>query len=74
MLERLRKERLGFTDGIRQGVFTELGRGCLDVPGLLGALRDTGYDGWLMIELDSTWLPPAESARTSREYLRSLGL
>jgi len=74
VLERLRKERLGFTIGIRQRVFTELGRGCLDVPGLLGALRDIGYDGWLMVEQDSTWLPPAESARTSRDYLRSLGL
>jgi inosose dehydratase len=74
VLERLRRDRLGFTDGIRQRVFTELGRGCLDVPALLGALRDIGYDGWLMVEQDSTWLPPAESARASREYLRGLGL
>jgi len=73
-LGKLREERLGFADGIRQRVFTELGRGCLDVPGLLRALRDIGYDGWLMVEQDSTWLSPAESARVSREYLRSLGV
>ena len=58
VLERLRRERLGFMDGVRQRVFTELGRGCLDVPGLLAALREIGYAGWLMIEQDSTWLPP----------------
>jgi inosose dehydratase len=74
VLDRLRREQLGFTDGIRQRVFTELGHGCLDVPGLLRALREVGYDGWLMVEQDSTWLPPAESARVSREYLRGLGL
>jgi inosose dehydratase len=72
VLDRLRREYRGFTDGIRQRVFTELGHGCLDVPGLLRALREIGYDGWLMVEQDSTWLPPAASARASRAYLREL--
>jgi inosose dehydratase len=74
VLEALRRERLGFEDGIRRRVFTELGRGLLDVPALLAALGDIGYDGWLMVEQDSTWLAPADSARASREYLRSLGI
>ncbi|HEX8968575.1 MAG TPA: sugar phosphate isomerase/epimerase [Chloroflexota bacterium] len=74
VLAGLRREQLGFEEGIRRRVFTELGRGVLDVPGLLSALRDAGYDGWLMVEQDSTWLGAAESARVSREYLRSLGL
>jgi inosose dehydratase len=74
VLDGLRRERLGFTDGIRRRVFTELGRGCLDVPGLLDALCEIGYVGWLMVEQDSTWLSPAESARVSRDYLRSLGI
>jgi inosose dehydratase len=74
VLETLRRERLGFSDGIRQRVFTELGRGVLDVPGLLAALEKVGYDGWLMVEQDSSWLPAVESARASRAYLRSLGV
>jgi inosose dehydratase len=74
VLETLRRERLGFGDGIRRRVFTELGRGLLDVPALLTALRDINYSGWLMVEQDSTWLPAAESARVSRDYLRGLGL
>ena len=74
VLESLRREQLGFDDGVRRRVFTELGRGVLDIPALLAALRDIGYGGWLMVEQDSTWLPPAESARISRAYLRSLGI
>ena len=65
---------MSFDDAVRRRVFTELGRGCLDVAGLLGALRDVDYDGWLMVEQDSTWLAPADSARASRAYLQSLGL
>jgi inosose dehydratase len=70
----LRRHQLGFDDGIRRRVFVEVGRGLLDVRGLLTALRDIGYDGWLMVEQDSSWLPPTVSARASREYLRSLGV
>jgi inosose dehydratase len=74
VLEELREKRLGFDDGIRRRVFTELGRGILDVPALLQALRDIDYDGWLMVEQDSTWQQPAESAQTSRAALRALGV
>jgi inosose dehydratase len=74
VLSQVRRDGLDFADAIRKRVFTELGRGQLDVPGLLSALRDIDYAGWLMVEQDSSWLPAAESARISRAYLRSLGI
>lgn len=74
VLEGLRRERAGFAEGIRRRVFAEVGRGRLDVPGLLAALRGIGYQGWLMVEQDSTWLEPIDSARASRAYLRALGV
>jgi len=74
VLEDLVRQRSGFEEGIRRRVFTELGQGVLDVPGLLSALREIGYAGWLMVEQDSTWRAPADSARLSRAYLRSLGV
>ncbi len=74
VLDGVRRDAASFEEGIRRRVFTELGRGRLDVPGLLEALREIGYEGWLMVEQDSTWLAPAESARISRAYLRELGL
>jgi inosose dehydratase len=74
VLESCRADRADFSEAIRRRVFTEVGTGCLDVPALLQALRDIQYDGWLMVEQDSTWLAPIESARQSRAYLRSLDL
>lgn len=60
----------------RHGVFCELGKGCVDFPGVLAALREIGYDGWIVVEQDV--LPgmgtPRDSARHNREYLRSIGL
>ena len=74
VLDSLVRERAGFEAAIRRRVFTELGRGRLDLPGLLAALRAIGYAGWLMVEQDSTWLEPAESARLSRGLLGTLGV
>ena len=58
------------------GVFCELGKGCVDFPGVLAALNETGYSGWIVVEQDV--LPgmgtPAESARRNREYLHSIGV
>jgi inosose dehydratase len=74
VLDAARREGVDFNTAIRRRVFTEVGSGRLDVAGLLSALRDIEYSGWLMVEQDSTWLPAAESARVSRDRLRDLGL
>jgi inosose dehydratase len=66
--------RLGFNEGIRRRVFTEVGRGLLDVPGFLAGLREIGYEGWLMVEKDSSGHPADLSARAGRDYLQGLGL
>jgi inosose dehydratase len=61
---------------VGHGVFCELGRGDVDFPGVLKALRAIGYEGWIVVEQDV--LPgmgaPRESAQRNREYLRSIGL
>lgn len=57
------------------GVFAELGEGMVDFPVILTALRDQGFDGWLIVETDVTMKPtPLESAIISRQYLTTLGL
>ncbi len=62
-------------ESVGHGVFCELGKGCVDFPGMLGALDEIGYRGWVVVEQDV--LPgmgnPKESARRNREYLRSIG-
>ena len=59
----------GFAAGLRQRLFTELGAGVLDLDGILAVLAERRYDGWLMIEQDSSWPPPAESAAIGRRVL-----
>lgn len=58
-----------FEAAIRQRIFTELGNGCLDLGGVLAPLAARDYAGWLMVEQDSTWGPPSESAAIGRRVL-----
>jgi inosose dehydratase len=59
----------GFGQAIRQRLFTELGSGALDLDGILAVLAERRYAGWLMVEQDSGWPPPAESAAIGRRVL-----
>ena len=54
--------------------FIELGAGTIDFAPLWGMLQGRGYDGWIVVDLDYTSLPPDESCRANREYLRALGV
>jgi inosose dehydratase len=70
VLGRLRRGEIGsFGDAVRQRLFTELGSGALDLDGVIAVLAERGYDGWLMVEQDSGWPPPAESAAIGRRVL-----
>ena len=76
VLEQAKAQGWGYQQMIGAGVFSELGSGAVDFPGVLQALEDIGYQGWLVVEQDV--LPgmgsPAQSAVRNREYLRSIGL
>jgi inosose dehydratase len=69
-------EEWDYQQAVTAGVFCELGRGSVDFSATLELLRESGYDGWLVVEQDV--LPsmgtPAASAARNRTYLRSLGL
>jgi inosose dehydratase len=84
VLGEARRERLGFLDGIRRGVFCELGRGGVDFPALKQELDDVAFNGWAVVEQDveqdvdpsldaaHTSLPE-RSAEASLDFLRHLG-
>jgi inosose dehydratase len=57
--------------------FVELGRGRVNIKGVFGALADTGFGGWAIVELDSVTAPtrtPKESAAISKRYLETIGV
>ena len=41
-----------FLDAVIAGVFTVPGDGCIDYAALAGALAETGYEGWLVVEAE----------------------
>lgn len=52
--------------------FLPLGEGELDLPDIVAAVRESGYDSWLMVELDEYDGDPKEAAEISRRYLQQL--
>ena len=71
VLDRLRSGALdGFGHAVRERIFTELGNGVLDLAGVVAELGRIGFDGWIMVEQDSTWLAPAEAAAAGARVLR----
>ncbi|MFN8590636.1 MAG: TIM barrel protein [Thermomicrobiales bacterium] len=69
-------ENWDYFQALRAGIFSELGKGAVNFPGVVRWLLDHGYDGWGVVEQDI--LPgmgtPKESARRNRDYLAALGL
>lgn len=52
--------------------FLPLGQGELDFPDIIQAIRECGYDSWLMVELDEYDGDPRAAAEISRRYLEKL--
>jgi len=74
VLEKVRREKIGYLEAIRAGVFSELGQGNVDLAGVIRELAEAGFDGWAVFEQDiDPAVPgtdPLASATRSREYLR----
>jgi inosose dehydratase len=71
-LQRLRSGEGGFLNGLRWRVFCELGSGCLDLSGIVEALRQQRFDGWIVLEQDTSFRTPLESAVESRTRFREV--
>ena len=77
ILEESRQRKLTFEEAIEQRVFTIIGQGSIDFPGLFRLLERKNYSGWMVIEQDvkfgATAIPPAESVAESLRYLHRVG-
>jgi len=76
VLEDARRKKLNFEQAIEEKVFTIIGEGSIDFPGLFRLLQKNNYSGWMVIEQDvkfgATVVPPAESVAASLRYLNGV--
>ena len=70
---------LHFKDGVRPFKrpdffpnLRELGKGEVDFPGVMRALKALGFTGWIDVEQDFTSSTPGESIRTSFAFVRAV--
>ncbi len=73
----VRRDDVGLEAALARGVFTELGKGDSGIDAVVTALRDVGYDGWVVVEQDRlldervTRHELVASQRRNLEYLRT---
>jgi inosose dehydratase len=74
---RVRRGEVSYTEAVAGGMYRPLGQGDVDLPGLVGALREAGYRGWYVLEQDTVLTAepagegPSADVRASVAYLRS---
>ncbi|MGY1644246.1 sugar phosphate isomerase/epimerase family protein [Geodermatophilus sp. SYSU D00703] len=57
---------------LEDGRFLPLGAGDLDLTDIVRAVLETGYDSWLVVELDAYDGDPREAADVSRDHLQGI--
>jgi len=76
---RVQSGELTYTDAVREGMYTPLGNGDVDIAGIVTALRGNGFDGWFVMEQDTildgepAGEGPLRDVRTSVEYISEVG-
>ncbi|WP_102142414.1 sugar phosphate isomerase/epimerase family protein [Mycobacterium hubeiense] len=75
---RVRTGELSYTDAVRQGMYTPLGSGDVDISGIVTTLRGNGFDGWFVLEQDTVLdgepadEGPARDVRASVGFMRDV--
>lgn len=71
VIEKVRKEKLSFLDGVRAGTFTVPGDGAIDFEPIFKIINESGYEGWMVVEAeqDPAIANPLEYALKARKYI-----
>jgi inosose dehydratase len=77
--ERLRTDAITYAQAVREGLYTPLGAGGLDIDAIFSRLQEAGYAGWYVLEQDTALTAepepnagPAVAARQSLDYFRRI--
>ena len=77
MLDRVGSQDIPLETATEMGVFSTLSDGMIDYGEVAEVLRETEYDGWVIVENDMRKPTGDQSlvmARNAREYLREIGI
>jgi inosose dehydratase len=68
----IRNEDLSFLQGVKNGVFTVPGDGCIEFEPLFKILDENNYEGWFIVEAeqDPDLANPLEYAIKARNYIK----
>jgi inosose dehydratase len=72
ILQISRERGWSFNEALKHFIFPPLGEGTVNIPAVILALKSHRYDGWLVIEQDTTPQDPTVIARENRLYLERL--
>ncbi|ABR36655.1 myo-inosose-2 dehydratase [Clostridium beijerinckii] len=72
VLEKVKKEKMSFLMGVREGSFTVPGDGCIDFEPIFKILDENNYEGWILVEAeqDPAIANPFEYAMKARKYIK----
>lgn len=76
LAEQVRAGELGYSSAVREGLYPVLGRGDVDITGVVSVLESAGYEGWYVLEQDVVLdaepppgLGPISDVRAAGEHL-----
>jgi inosose dehydratase len=78
LARRVQAGQLSYTEAVRDGMYTPLGGGDIDIAGIVTALRSNGFDGWFVMEQDTILDAepvdegPVRDVRTSVAYMKDV--
>lgn len=72
--EKVKKEQLSFLSGVREGVFTVPGDGCINFKEIFKIVAKSNYKGWMIVEAeqDPANANPFEYALMARKYIKEV--
>jgi inosose dehydratase len=69
VLTEAKEQSWSFLEALRHIIFSPLGDGAADIPGILLTLVESKFTGWVVVEQDTCAGDPTETARANRVYI-----
>lgn len=69
VLAEAKEKGWSFLEALRHIIFSPLGDGAADIPGILSTLVDSQFTGWVVVEQDTCAGDPTDTARANQVFI-----